>query len=557
MSDRKMNRRNFLRTAGGTVTVAAAGCMASSTTAAKAESKPNIIMIFADDLDFDEIGVYNILKYPCCTGAKELGYCKDTKSRRYYHDKRMLTPHIDKLARDGATLARFYITSAICTPSRYAVLTGRFASRSPGFCKRFPPGTQASIRWNTPLEPAETNVAKAMKANGYATGMVGKWHSGGPPHRVKGLAKDADPSDPKVQAKIRSAYEPGLRYLRENFGFDYVDRIYMGNKEPLGLPYKMKVHNLEWFTDGALEFIDRYHKRPFFFYMPLTTPHGQYGTRFLTADPRYTPAGVLEKAPEVQPSRQSIVERLAAAGIDKRNAMATWIDDALGAILEKLDNLGIADNTVVIFTSDHQSRGKFTCYEGARVPFIIRWPGKIKPGSRIDAVCANVDLAPTFIRMAGGTPQQDMARDGESFLPMLLGQGTPRSWRNGLLLECSNIRAVVTERWKYIANRPPKAVREQMEAEARQHATTGKKRRIGWDGSKNPHTWEKGIRYGADLDFPCYFDDDQLYDLAADPFEQKNLANDPAWARTLEEMKALLKAKLKDLPHTFGEFKTS
>ena len=509
-------------------------------------------MIYADDLDFDELNPYDPIKFPSYTGAKELGILRGNRPNTYYSDKRMLTPHIDSLAHDGAIFTRFYISSSVCTPSRYSLFTGRYASRSPWFCKRFPPGTPANIQWNTPLNPDETNVAKVLKANGYVTGIVGKWHLGGIEAEVKGLPKKANPMDPLVNSKIKSTYNKGVESIKRKFGFDFAERIYFANKEQLGLPKAMQVHNLEWLTEGALKFIDTYHEKPFYLYMALTTPHGQFSSGFLKENPLYTPAGVLDKLPAVQPSRESIRANHWKEGVSRRNMMAAWIDDSVGAILNKLKEKGITENTVVVFSSDHQSRGKNTCYEGCRVPFIIKWPDRIKPGSRIDSLCSNIDLAPTFISMAGGKLPVDMVCDGRNFLPLLIGKDKKSPWRDSLLLEVGNTRAVVTKKWKYIANRPPEEIRLKMEQEAAKCLKSGKKRRIAWDGRKNKY-W--GVRFNSDLDFPCYFDYDQLYDLEKDVYEQKNLAKDSTYNETLLHLKNLLKENLKSLPHSFGEFK--
>ena len=522
-------------------------------------SRPNIVLILADDLDFDEIASYDPARYPSYGGAHAAGI--PTRPRAWYQDPRMLTPNIDSLARDGVVFSRFYVTSAVCTPSRYSFLTGRYASRSRPFCRRFPPGTPGTIQWNTTLDPAETNVARELKRAGYATGMVGKWHLGvGEDHgRVRGLDKDADPFDPEVNRRVRAVYERNLRYIRQNFGWDYAERIYVNNKEWLGLPEKMAVHNLEWVTEGALEFLDRFHRQPFFLYMPLTLPHGKYGAKMMRGDPRFTPAGVLERVPEVMPPRESVFERVRKEGIAERNAVATWIDDAVGAVMRKLEELGVANNTVFIFTSDHLSRGKYTCYEACRVPFIVRWPKAIRSPREVDTICANVDLAATFLDLAGGAPPEDMARDGASFVPILEGEPEPSGWREGLYLECSNIRGVVTRKWKYIANRPPAEAQRAIQADALEAARTGRLRFVSLDGQRNPHRGaaREGIRYGALFDFPNYFHHDQLYDLENDVFEQRNLACDLSFRGILDETKDRLRGLMQSLPHTFGEFKTS
>ena len=159
-----------------------------------------------------------------------------------------------------------------------------------------------------------------------------------------------------------------------------------------------------------------------------------------------------------------------------------------------------------------------------------------------------------MIEIAGGQPPDDTVKDGRSFVP-LLQKRRHTEWRDALMLECSNIRAVVMEKWKYIANRPPDHIRKKMENEAAECGRTGKKRRISWHGTGNWHKDEEGVIYGADRDFPHYFDYDQLYDLENDVYEQKNLANEPEYLGILDEMKRRLKDELKTLPHIFGEFK--
>ncbi|MDZ7725334.1 MAG: sulfatase-like hydrolase/transferase [candidate division KSB1 bacterium] len=356
-----------------------------------------------------------------------------------------------------------------------------------------------------------------------------------------------------LNASCSKARKPNVILINaDDLDFDFIERAYMENVEFLGLPEEMRTHNMEWVTEGALKFIEQSQDQPFFLYMPLPIPHGQYFSDWEMGNKLATPAGMLDKAPDVQPPRQTIFKRLEQHGIDKRNAMATWMDDSVGAVLAKLDELGLAEHTMVIFTSDHQSRGKFTCYEGNRVPFLLRWPGHVEPGSRIDQIAASVDIAPTCIELAGGTPPENMSRDGRSFLPLLKEQAD--GWRDSLLLECAYIKAVVTPKWKYIANRPPQEVLDKMQAEAQTSAETGEPRRIGWSGIANWHRQGEGVIYSAVRDFPNYFDKDQLYDLENDPFEQRNLVTDVGYGETASELKEKLSAFVRDLPHTFGEF---
>jgi arylsulfatase A-like enzyme len=532
-----MTRRQYLGLTGGALMAAAK------------RPRPNIVLFYADDLDSDELGCTgDSPAFPSYTRAKRLGM----PSLRPYDDARMLTPHIDGLARKGATFTRLYITSPLCTPSRYSLLTGRHASRSAEFQRTFPPGTQGNIVFNTSLGPEETSIARSLRQLGYATGMVGKYHNfmKGPLSEEidRSLTEEADIRDPQVARRVRDRYQLALRTLRDGYGWDFVDRITIGNTERY-YPASIRGQNLEWHLEGALDFLRQNHTRPFFLYYALPVPHGQYFD-IRKLNPLATTGGMLEKAPRVQPSRESIFQRLDAAGIkDPRNSMATWMDDSVGVLLKALDDYGISDNTIVLFISDNPSRGKNSLYEGARVPGFIRWPGVVKPGSTIDSMCANIDIPATLIEAAGGRPPADMRQDGRSLLPLLQGKPEPRDWRDQLLLEVHNSRAVVTRRWKYIANRAPEQALARMKADEEQARAGSRTRTVGWSGG--------AMHFNAPVDFPAYFAPDQLYDLENDLYEQHNLAEEKRHAGTLKDMRGRLSRALAPLPHTFGEFKTS
>ena len=500
---------------------------------------PNIVLICADDIGFNEIGVYRGMGMP---------------DRDIFDGERVHTPHMDSIAGDGALFTRYYATSAICTPSRYSILTGRLASRSPSIMETFPPPNQATITWNTRIDRDEGNIAKVLKSLGYATGFVGKWHNWAPRVELSLIDDNADPRDPAFAAAVKAAYDKRIGYLREGFGFDHVDRVYFGNKE--AFPKPLRVHNLEWMAEGADRFVQANHDRPFFLYLAFSTPHGDHFSSFLEDDPLLTPAGMLDRRPGEMPPREEIPARLAAAGVSVKTAMSTWMDDCIGAVLSRLENVGVSDDTVIIFTCDHLARGKYMCHEGCRVPFMIRWPNGIPAGQEIDALCANIDLTATLAELAGGSLPTDYVTDGRSFAPLLLDPDKNVPWRDHLFLECSNIRGVVSDRWKYIACRAPEGVAAAIEADRKEAEAAGRKRCVGWDGRKNPHAGfeTEGVRYFAAGAFPHYFDPDQLYDLESDVFEQKNLIANPQYAGVVDRMKSLLKAELEKLPHSFGEF---
>jgi len=524
--------------------------------------RPNFVIFLMDDLDFDEIGIYNPFEFPTYTGAKAKGLFKQNMTPWLaYAGEYIHTPNIDSLASKGALFTRFYTTSTVCTPSRYSLLTGRYASRSPAFQEIYPAGGPANLEWNTVLNPDELSIAKIMKANGYATGMVGKWHNSGwdGPYsgRVSDIDPGADPRDPSVKEKIRSAYIRGVNYIKDSHGFDFVERIYLRNKEELGLPKVLQVHNMEWVIEGALNFIDQNQHSPFFLYISSSAPHGWLGSGdFLKTDILATPAGMLDTPPKGMPDRANTARRALAAGVRGRRIEATWLDDAIGAVLNRLESRNLEENTIVFFMSDQQSRGKLTNYEGARVPALVKWPRKIKPGLTIDAISANIDIVPTILDAAGIDLPEPIDIDGFSLIPLLTGTTNHVNWRKELMLEIAYSKAIVTKDWKYIALRYPKSINEKIASSVPNS--------VGWDGKQrrvlNDTRWQKKgdtlILYGANRDFPAYFNADQLYNLRSDSYEQLNLAHDPNYQNQLNRMKSILARELKILPHTFGEFKS-
>ena len=494
--------------------------------AAVAETgRPNIVLIYTDDQDLDEIGCY---------------------------EGPVPTPHMDGLARDGMKFTRYYVCSAVCSPSRYNALAGRCASRSlKQQGRKYPPGGPVNIGWEAGILGEPHTTAGVLQAGGYATGMVGKWHQGALEPTPR-FAADADPEDPKIKRQLQRNYEIMVRSVK-SCGFDYAGAVYQNNVDggragqPFWIPRKLGYHNMEWVTACALEFIEDHQGGPFFLYVAPTLVHGPSAVKSLQADRRTTPLGYVD-VPEVQPSRQSVLDRARHAGADKNRritekaAGSLWLDDGIGAVLEKLDELGLAEKTLVLLASDNGNVAKFTCYDGgARLPMVARWKGVIPAGAVCDKLVSNLDFAPTLFEVAGIEPPEGMILDGQSVLKAL--RGDPSYRRDSIFLEITTERAVVTgDRFKYLAVRYLPEVQEQVDR-----------------GRKFNH-WcqplEKATHtYRADERYPAYFDQDQLYDLSADPQERENLAAEPAQQARLAEMKGLLHRYSATLPHTFGEFK--
>jgi len=261
--------------------------------------------------------------------------------------------------------------------------------------------------------------------------------------------------------------------------------------------------------------------------------------------PKSSGEGMLEEAPEVMTDRTALLKSLEQKNLDPDTAHAgnAWVDDSVGAILNKLDELGISDNTIVVFISDHGSnlKGSLFDVDGINVPSIIRWPGEIQPGTESDALVQNIDFVPTFFDAADAVVPEQYKIDGQSLVPLLTQEGGAQ-WRDDLYFELGAARAVRTRDWKYIAVRYTAEQVERIQGSAtedlpKQMSYLGRLG-IGTRGSLNPN----------------FFDGDQLYHVSEDPLEQQNLANAPEHQERLVEMKKLLASRLKDLNRPYGEF---
>ena len=506
--------------------------------------RPNILFILTDDQHRDQ---YNFLP----EGRKEDGQPKN------------LCPTIDRLASEGVILEGLHCPSPLCVPSRFNYLTGLYASR-------------ATNRWFTDLhklhghtfvaqEPKLTEdtptLARQLKALGYLTGFVGKNHS----VEVDGWHKlpvDADVTTPASREHLARNHEL-VKEALHGIGFDFADRLYHTNPMAHG-PKAISVHNLEWITEGALEFIDRCGSEPFYLVYSTTVPHGPRNG--WTANPRATPAGILETAPDVGTDRSTIPGRLEAAGLDRSRGDMLWLDDNIRILVEKLETRGLLDRTVIVYVSDHGvENGKTTAYEGGmRTVGFFRGKG-IRKGAVDSSLTSTVDLVPTLMEIAGGDPGI-YDYDGVSLFPILNGE--KQQVRESVYGEMGHSRVVVKGKYKYLAlryseyskNMPLSERNAWLEASTRYMTAIGRTPFIENDvngpfghSGHIPDGWDN--EWGAMKRYPAYFDADQLYDLEADPGEQHNLASDPAYRDVLKDLKAELAGYIRVLPGGFGEFK--
>lgn len=493
------------------------------------EEKPNIILIVADDVYPEHLS---------CYGGN------------------IPTPNIDRLANEGIKYSKAYCVSSVCTPSRYTIMTGQYAGRckDKAFISENPLDEAYNLEWNTPINEDNLVLHEVMNEAGYYTGFVGKYHIGKDhfdKHRVNQNIPEIDPSvvvDSEEADSFLAIYQEELeKEVKRVTRCDFAASIQWANPETI--PFSPG-HHLEWTTKGVAEFLGAAPGgQPFFLTLNTTTLHGPNHVESLENEARFSPDGRLENPYQYHPDRQTIFNRLDSLGIDMGdevphhvkhyNAGIIYMDDQVGAILDMLDENGLAENTLVIFTADHGIEpGKSVNYEqGVKVPFVARWPKVIKPGTTSDEMVQFVDFMPTFAYLGQTELPANAITDGVSFTPTF--HDSTISNRDYIYFEMGYTRSVSDGKYKYIATRYPEKLVEK--------AKNGKLEYLTHMGGGTHYHSYIAARY-----YPHYFDYDQLYDLENDPYEQDNLANDPAYKVKMDEMKSALESKLKTFEHPYN-----
>ena len=381
-------------------------CCTVVTAEEKATRGPNVLLILVDDLGYGDLS---------SCGATDLD-----------------TPHIDGLVRGGMRFSNFYANCPVCSPTRAALLTGKYqeAVGVPGVIR-----THAKNSWGY-LDPEAVLLPAALKPAGYATAMVGKWHLGlGEPNLPNLRGFDlfhgflGDMMDDYFNHRRHK-----INYMRRNH--DTID--------PAG-------HATDLFSDWTCRWLAEYQDgKPFFLYLAYNAPHS----------PIQPPEDFLDKYMAKHPGADKKRARLAA--------LIEHMDAGIGRVLAALQRTGHAECTLVIFTSDNGGSlhfgadngplrdGKGTTYEGGiRVPTAIRWPGKIAPGSHSEVVALSMDLYATVLDAAGLSPPEDL--HGVTLLPVLLGKTerlAPRDAFFSRLMPGGTIHAIRRGRHKLLRARP-------------------------------------------------------------------------------------------------------
>jgi arylsulfatase A len=370
------SRRNFLKAMSlGVTTLIANGCAGFNrlTGGTASRQKPNIVFILADDLGWAELGCYG--------------------------NKFNETPNLDKLASQGIMFTEAYAAAPVCSPYRAALMTGQYPARL---------GITDYLRPNDAkhLSTDYITIAEMLRQTGYSTGIIGKWHlTGYANHGAKEVSPDLQGFDEVIVSENRGI-GGGSYFHPYHFNREIQKRL-------PGKEYLVDRCNLE-----AVEFIARHKDTPFFLYLSHYAVH----TRLLGKDELV--AKYENKPGAGKGNRARLNNPHLAAQLES-------IDEGVGMIMDKLDELGIADNTVLIFTGDNGGEdrvtsnaplraGKSTLYEGGiREPLIVRWPKVVKPGGLCKTPTSNIDFYPTFLQLAGGRPHHSQNLDGVSILPLL------------------------------------------------------------------------------------------------------------------------------------------
>jgi arylsulfatase A-like enzyme len=366
--------------------------------------KPNVLLVLVDDLGYGDLG---------CYGSKEVR-----------------TPHVDKLARDGVRLTDCYAAAPVCSPTRAALISGRYPQRS---------GFEWVIRYTDKdrgLAVTDASLPGVLKRGGYATGLFGKWHLGYKPE-----------------------FGPNAHGFDEFFGFLGADLDYYGHQDADGDPglyentklVEEKGYLTDLITKRAVGFLRKHANEPFFLEVAYNAPHWPFQTPGTPGDVRDNKTYGLEIGTRAQYVK-----------------MVEHLDTGVGKVLAELDRLGLAKDTLVIFVSDNGGErlsdngplfhGKYTLWEGGiRVPCIVRRPGVIPAGTTSAQPVITMDLTATVLAAAGVAPPAGAAPDGEDVLPELVGKKPVHDrtffWRLQRPGEIGGQRAVRRGKWKYVLDR--------------------------------------------------------------------------------------------------------
>ena len=438
-------------------------------------SRPNILFIMTDDHAAHAISAYG--------------------------SKINKTPHLDKLAGEGIRLDRCFVTNSICTPSRAAILTGKYSHKN---------GVPVFNRF----DGSQQTVAKLLQSAGYHTGMFGKWHLGSDPtgfDRWKILPGQGAYHDPVFYTSSARKKETGYcTDLITDFSIEFLDQ--RPKEKPFFLMCHQKAPHRNWQPreDKKAKWAKVQVPLPETFDDDYAGKSDAAREATMRVEDHLTPNDVKEKPPEGLSGRDLKIWKYQRYMQDYL-ACVESVDDNIGRLMDYLDKQGLRDNTLVIYTSDQGfflgDHGwydkRFMYEESLRMPFLARWPGKVKPGTTSGDIVLNVDFAPTFLAAAGLPVPADM--QGKNALGVLAGN-TPAGWRTDMYYRYYHYPA---------------------------------------DHRVQPHIGVRTLTHKL-IHFNK-IDQWELYDLTEDPREKRNLISEPGQQAKVAELKSRLMALKKEL----------
>ncbi|MCZ6793899.1 MAG: sulfatase-like hydrolase/transferase [Planctomycetota bacterium] len=386
---------------------------------------PSIVLFVADDQGYRDLGCYGGLD--------------------------IRTPNLDRLAAGGARLTSFYVTWPACTPSRGSLLTGRYPQRNgtydmirneaPDYGHRYAPEDYA-VTWERigGMDTREVLLPRMLRSAGYASGIFGKWDLGSL-RRFLPLARGFD--------DFYGFVNTGVDYFtHERYGVPSMVRGDRPTVEDRG------TYTTEIFRREALRFLDEHRDEPFFLYVPFNAPHNASNLDAAVRRTVQAPEEYKKLYPEPKDDREARRRSFMAA--------VTCMDEAIGAVLDRLEEYGLDDETIVIFLSDNGGGGasdntplrggKSRMFEGGlRVPCLVRWPGRIPAGTVSGEFLTSLEIVPTLLGAAGVAPPEGVVLDGFDMLPVLRGEASPP--RQEMFWERRADRAARVGHWKWVESR--------------------------------------------------------------------------------------------------------
>jgi len=407
------------------------------------DQRPNFVFILADDLGYADLGCYG--------------------GRSRHSPRGSCSPVLDRMAEEGLRFTDGYSNSPVCSPTRFALATGRYQYRLRGGWDEPIAGAVRTDPTGSPiigLPPEHPTLASLLRDAGYATALVGKWHLGFAPHF----------------GPLKSGYQEFFGPM--SGGVDYFTHCGTSGEHDLwenDAEVQRNGYLTDLISDRAVEYVERQRgkRRPFLLSLHYNAPHWPWETRADAAEAKHLAA------------TKEHLGHVSGGSVETYLTMIRHMDEGIGRVLSQLKAIGADENTLVVFTSDNGGERysdvwpltgrKMDVLEGGiRVPYLVRWPARVQAGGVTRQLAITMDWVPTMLEAAGVQPHREYPLDGLSLLPVL---GKPEAtferelfWR----MHHRDQRALRAGRWKYVSTEDGEFLYD-LELDARERANRGKR----------------------------------------------------------------------------------